>query len=139
MLKICGLMIAIILLVTIVVAPEFFHLQIPNTGEVVVVNLTADKYTIEWGKMYNGQSKDANITLTSISNVYTTLYMTTGEWSPVGIDEYMTLVWNREGYLLAPKESVYCILTLSIDENIPSDFGPTFSLTITFTAWEVNG
>ena len=74
--------------------------------------------TIDWGMVYPGSSKNVTFYIQSVSNLETILNLSTTNWNPANISNYMNLTWSYDGTPLSPGEVIQLTLTLSAS---PSD------------------
>ena len=56
--------------------------------------------TIDWGWFHPGDTKNVTIYLRNAGNVNVTLSLSIANWSPAEAASYISLSWNREGYLM---------------------------------------
>jgi hypothetical protein len=90
--------------------------------------------TIDWGTLIPGST--CNYTTLYIRNEGTAslvLNETVGNWNPALASSYITLSWNREGYVLSSGATVQAVLTLSVPSNITGISSFSFDITITGT------
>jgi hypothetical protein len=65
-------------------------------------------------------------------NVPVTLSVQASNWNPASAQTFLTLTWNRNGYVLAVGASVQAVLYLTVSSSISGI--TTFSFDITITA-----
>ena len=99
-------------------------LIIPTTGTIRAVGLRADPETIHWGIVSGNGAVTKHSVLTSESNVVVALNMTTS-----GLPSYLSLAWDREGYMLAPGQSLDAAFTLTAS-NAPAGASFNFDIII---------
>lgn len=91
-------------------------------------NLQNQTRSIQWGTVYTGQSYNVTLYVQSISNVPTTLEMTTANWTfintnstiaagPTENTPYINLTWNYNNQTLNPNETIQTTLTLTTDSS----------------------
>ena len=66
-------------------------------------------------------------------NVAVTLSITAGNWTPSTAQNYLTLTWNRNAYVLQPNEVIQAVLTLAVSSSITGITSFNFDITITAT------
>lgn len=92
--------------------------------------------SFSWGVLYPNSS--ATYTLW-IYNDYPQqsmeLSLTTTSWSPAIAANYLTVSWNREGYILPPKSSILITLVLTVSADIENI--TNFDLNFTISGTEV--
>jgi len=103
------------------------NLTIPSLGNIKTIGVEAywdpncenKTETIDWGIMWPGSSKNVTLYIRSVSNVKTTLHLSTSDLNPADISEYINLSWNYEGSRLNPDEviQVTLFLSASIDDS----------------------
>jgi len=140
------LLIAITVAATLIVSSlmsiwlsRVLDLAIPSIGHVTTrgveaywdQNLTNKTEIYDWGSIWPGASKNLTLYLRSISNVETTLNLTSENWTfrksnndtvaePPQTTPYMNLTWNYNNTIVQPGEVLQVTLTLSVDRS--SDF-----------------
>jgi hypothetical protein len=100
--------------------------KIPNTGNVKAIGV--DVYSdsactipitlIEWGTVNPGTTKNFTIYVKNEGNVAIMLSIETDNWDPLSASSYLTLSWNRAGYVLSSGSSVRAVLSLSVSSSI---------------------
>jgi hypothetical protein len=91
-------------------------------------NLQNQTTQIQWGTVYPGQSYNVTLYIQSISNVPTTLQLTTTNWTylntnntiaagPATSTPYMNLTWNYNNQTLNPAQTIQTTLTLTTDNS----------------------
>ena len=99
---------------------------IPSSGAIAGVNVevyadagcTLNLTSIDWGVVYPGGSVQRSFYVRNGGNVPLTLGMSTGSWSPAVAFGQISLVWNREGAVLASGSNVSAVLTLGVAGNV---------------------
>jgi hypothetical protein len=99
---------------------------IPLSGLVVAVNVgvysdaacTLNLTSIDWGNVYPGGSVPRTVYVRNSGNVPLSLGTSTGSWSPAVAFGQISLVWNREGLVLASGLNVSAVLTLGVAGNV---------------------
>jgi hypothetical protein len=90
--------------------------------------------TLNLGTVSPGSSVTQNIWIKNTGTVPVTLSMAASSWNPSTASSYLTLSWNRAGYVLNAGLSVQATLTLTAASNTGSL--TTFSLSATITGTE---
>lgn len=115
------------------------NLHVPSLGTIKTIgveaywdkNLENKTETINWGTLWLGSSKNFTLYLRSVSNIETTLELSTANWTfrdsnnrivaePSDSSPYMNLTWDYNETIVRPGETVQVTLTLSVDRS--SDF-----------------
>jgi hypothetical protein len=112
-----------------------------NTGGVTAIGMgvywdsgcTSVVTSIDWGIFDPGTSKNVTVYVKDEGTVNIVLNLTTNSWSPVSASSYMTLTWNREGYLLTPSSVVQAVFTLSVSSSVSNITYFSFNSVITGT------
>jgi hypothetical protein len=113
-------------------------ISLPSIGNIHTVGVKAywdpalqnQTIQINWGTVYTGSSYNVTLYLQSVSNVPTTLNLTTTNWTYVNANNtigtgpsestpYMNLTWNYQDQTLNPGQTFQTTLTLTTD-NSPS-------------------
>jgi hypothetical protein len=116
--------------------------RIPNAGNVKAVgvgvywnsNGTSNVTSIDWGFLEPGATANKTVYIKNEGNTRVILNMTTSNWS-TGAYGKITLIWDREGYLLDPSAIVPTVLTLSVSSNITGVTSFSFDIIITGTEY----
>jgi len=146
--KIQALLVLVLLLCTVytgyfATAYLISSYTIQMTGNIYTLNLEAfwDSQctnrceTIDWGWFHPGDSKSLIIYLRNNGNVNATLSLSTANWIPAEAADYISLTWNREGYLMTEKV-IECTLTLTVSTEIQNTTIQSFSFDAIITATE---
>jgi hypothetical protein len=115
--------------------------RVPNTGKVKAIGVgiywdsacSQEVSLIPWGSLNPGETKNTNVYVRNEGNVPVVLSMTTDSWNPVSASGYITLSWNRGGYVLNSTASVQAVLTLSVSSSISGVENFSFDIVITGT------
>jgi len=139
------LVLAVMALVTSAVGALVATRTVSNTGNITVVTppsvqlgvysnsgCTTALSSVSWGTLDPGATSTATIYLKNEGNVPVTLSISAGNWNPSSASSYLTLTWNRDGYVLAVGASVQAVLSLTVSSSISGI--TTFSFDITITA-----
>ena len=114
---------------------------ISNTGSIMAVGIgvysdsgcTAALSSVSWGTLDPGSTATATAYLKNEGNVPVTLSIQAGNWNPASAQNYFTLTWNRNGYVLAVGASVQAVLSLAVSSSISNVTNFSFDITITAT------
>jgi len=114
---------------------------ISNTGNVRAIGVgvywdsgcTNAISSINWTTLDPGAIKNVTIYIRNEGSVAMRLNMTISGWNPVSASSYMTLIWNRESYVLSSGSTVQTVLTLSVSSSISGVTNFNFNITITGT------
>ena len=95
-------------------------------------------FYVDWGELSLGTYKNVSFIVKSTSNVNVTLTLNVTNWSPIGIDEFISVYWNYNGTVLIPSRELYITATLEVAssgdfidflvENAVTSFG--FDMTV---------
>jgi hypothetical protein len=114
--------------------------RIPNDGNVTAIGVgvywdsacTNNVTTMSWGLLQAGEVYSQTVYIQNKGSTSLTLNMTTSNWNPASASNFITLTWNREGYVLNTTVPVIqTLLTLSVSSNISGIQEFTFDITIT--------
>lgn len=115
-----------ILMASVVVSATLFYtLNMPCTGNIVTVGLSASIVAIQWGDLQPTTAKSVTFTITNTGNKAGAVNMTT-----LAMPSYLSLTWDAEDKTLQPQE------TLTVTIQLYAHFGATagaFSFTILLT------
>ncbi len=114
---------------------------IPLNGSVTGVNVklytdascTTPCTSINVGNMNPGSSTTQTVYVKNNGTVPMTLSMTSSGWNPTSASSYLTLSWNRAGYVLNAGSSVQATLTLTVASNTGTLTAFSCNVTITGT------
>lgn len=98
---------------------------ISNKGTVKVINVGAywDQncsnrvYSINWGTLELGSSRNVTIFIKNEGNDVITLFLLTENWDPQNASSFITLEWDYHGKALNPEEIIQVTLNLHIALN----------------------
>ena len=80
--------------------------------------LTLPLTEINWGIVEPGGEKNYTAYFKNESNVPTTLFLTTDNWSPLNVSSFIALTWDYDGQLLEVDVFVEATFTLAVDPAI---------------------
>jgi hypothetical protein len=74
--------------------------------------------SLDWGAIASGNSAFQTVYIRNLGSSYLVLSMSTANWSPSNADGMIGLIWDREGFLLAPYRVTPATLTLSVSPDV---------------------
>jgi hypothetical protein len=92
---------------------------------------TIEVSAIQWGTLAPGEAAEVILFAKSTSNTDTTLSMVTSNWSPASAANFMTVTWDREGYILKPSELIAIKIGLAVSPTVTGFEAFTFDITLT--------
>lgn len=111
-------------------------ISLPSVGNIHTIGVKAywdqalqnQTTGINWGTVYPGQPYNLTLYLQSVSNVPTTLDMTTANWTYINTNNtitagptentpYINLTWDYNNQTLNPNETIQTTLTLTTDSS----------------------
>lgn len=95
---------------------------------------TSQATTIDWGNLSPGSTTTVTVYIKNEGSVALDLSMSTDNWNPSSASNYLSLSWNKEGYVLDPGEVVSATFTLTVSSSAGSI--STFSFDIVITGVE---
>ena len=121
-----GIAVAVIVIMTSVLAAMQPSTTITNTGTIQALNLgvyqdsacTQPLSTVNWGTLRPATSANVTIYVKNTGNAAITLNMTVTAWSPSTASSYITLTWDRQNQQLTPGSSVPALLTLAVSASV---------------------
>jgi uncharacterized repeat protein (TIGR01451 family) len=86
--------------------------------------------SLDWGTPEPGDTVNRIIYLKNTGNTDMNLNMMVSSWYPSGVDNHLSLSWDRENTNIAPNEVLRSTISLSVDSGITgiSDF--SFQITL---------
>jgi len=102
---------------------------LPTTGtihvrglEIYGGNVTSEsgRVYVNWGELTLGASENASFYVKSNSNVDVKLGLNVTNWTPPGIDKYLTISWDYNGTVLAPTQTI--LVTVNLEVASDGDF-----------------
>lgn len=93
-------------------------------------NLTIPAYNLDWGFVETGASHNQTLYVRNDSNVNMTINFYTGMWNPLGVDLYISVVWDRDGVVLLPHNSTEATLTMYVEPMIEQQGYTDFSFEV---------
>ena len=132
--------VAVVLLMTSVLAILMSNTSVPNSGEIKGVNVSVYQNSActiplsswNWSLLEPGSSTLKTMYVKNEGNTPMTLNMTTNTWTS-GAATYVTVTWNRESYPLNPESSVQANVTLAVSPSVTGITGFSFTLVVTGT------
>jgi hypothetical protein len=133
--------VALVAVVGFASAAQYFQVKIPTIGNVVTMNVTVFSdpacttqiAMIDWGTLAPGESKIITCYIKSLSNVDSSFSMSAANWNSTQASLYLSVSWNREGYLAKPNEAVPTSFTLHVDSAVQNVTGFSFDVIISAT------
>jgi len=80
---------------------------------------TTVQSSIEWGEIEAGESSSVTIYIKNNGDTDILLGLDSENWTPININDYMTLSWDDYGTALTPGEVRGVSLTLNVDPDCP--------------------
>ena len=93
-------------------------------------NCTEEVTSINWGTVEPNSTTNETVYMRNEGNVDATLYLSTENWDPPGVETFITLGWNYTDSLLAPDEVIVVDFILEI-ANITGITSFSFDIIIT--------
>jgi hypothetical protein len=130
--------VALVAVVGFALAAQYFQVKIPTIGNIVTLNVgvfsdpacTIQIVMIDWCTLAPGESKTVTCYIKSLSNVDSSFSMSTANWNSTQASLYLSVSWNREGYLAKPNEVVPASFTLHVDSAVQNVTGFSFDVII---------
>jgi hypothetical protein len=97
------------------------------------IGCTQQLSSLDWGTLDNGSSTVKTIYVKNEGTANMTLSISNNTWVPVDATGYLTLTWNREGYVLANGTSVSADLTLEVSPTFTNGTDFSFNIVVTGT------
>ena len=115
--------------------------RISNAGNVKAVGVgvywdsscTSKVTSIDWGSLEPGAQVVKTVYIRNEGTVPVVLNMTTDNWNPASVRDYITLTWNREDYMLSSGSVVSADLTLSVSSGVSGVTSFSFDIIISGT------
>ena len=100
-------------------------------GEEELINLVTE---IDWGTLFAGQEKIADLWILNTGSVAGNLTLATENWTPPEAENYLMLSWDYVTGELAPDESLYVALKLEVFSNatVNIDYNMDIIISITY-------
>jgi hypothetical protein len=133
--------VALVAVIGFALATQYFQVKIPTIGNIVTVNVavfsdptcTTQIMMIDWGTLAPGESKTITCYIKSLSNVDSSFSMSAANWNSTQASLFLSVSWNREGYLAKPNEVVPASFTLHVDSAVQNVTGFSFDVIISAT------
>jgi len=114
---------------------------VPSNGTISAVNIgvysdsqcTQNCTNVSWGTIPPGTTPTQTVYVKNTGNTPVTLTMTTGNWTPINANTYLTLTWNRQNIVLNAGQSTSATLTLAAAADTGSLINFSFNVIITGT------
>jgi hypothetical protein len=91
--------------------------------------------TVDWGTIDNGSQTVKTVYVKNEGTSSMTLSISNNTWVPLDATSYLTLTWNRDGYVLGNGTSVDANLTLTVSPTFTN--GTDFSFNIVIIGTQV--
>ena len=113
-------------MITSVMALRETGKTLSNNGSIQSINVdvyqdsacTQALTAISWGTLSPGASTNKTIYVKNTGNANVVLNLTVTSWNPSSASTYITLTWDREGYILTPGGKISALLVLSISSGV---------------------
>jgi hypothetical protein len=133
--------VALVAVVGFALAAQYFQVKIPTVGNIVTVDVAVFSdpacmtqiVLIDWGTVAPDESKTIICYIKSLSNVDSSFSMSAANWNSTQASLYLSVSWNREGYLAKPNEVVPASFTLHVDSAVQNVTGFSFDIIISAT------
>jgi len=133
--------VAVVLLMTSVLAILMSNTSVPNSGEIKGINVSVYQNSActiplsswNWGVLEPGSSTLKTMYVKNEGNMPMTLNLTTITWTPSGAATYITITWNREGAVVTAGSNVQANVTLAVSPSITGITSFSFTMVITGT------
>jgi hypothetical protein len=87
---------------------------------------------LDWGALTPGGSTTRTVWIKNVGSANAALTMTTGDWTPANVNQWLTLYWNKENTVLVPNGITQTTLTLTVSPTIDGSI-TSFALNIQIT------
>jgi len=112
-------------LTTVAVATWTSHVTIPSQGNITAIGVSVywdpscqnEVTFINWGNIDAGASRSVTFYVKNDGDMPVRLHMEAVNWEPANAENYLTLTWDRESYLLSEESVVSATLTLSVSSS----------------------
>jgi hypothetical protein len=91
--------------------------------------LTSRLDTINWGALRPGTQKSFTIYIRNEGNMPLTLSISTSNWNPVAVSNYLTLTWSYSSQVINAATTAAVTLTLVVSESITGMYSFGFDIT----------
>jgi hypothetical protein len=85
--------------------------------------------TINWGALEPGTQKSFTIYIRNEGNIPLTLSISTSNWNPAAVSNYLTLTWSYGGQVINVATTAAVTLTLAVSESITGIYSFGFDIT----------
>jgi len=82
---------------------------------------SSGKAYVDWGELTLGASKNVSFYVQSTSNFDVELGLNVTNWTPAGIEDYITISWDYEGTVLSPDQEPL-LATINLDVSSSEEF-----------------
>jgi hypothetical protein len=91
--------------------------------------LTSRVDKINWGALEPGTQKSFTIYIRNEGNMPLTLSISTSNWNPAAVSNYLTLTWSYSGQVINAATTAVLTLTLAVSESITGIYSFGFDIT----------
>lgn len=119
------------LAVTAILAALFTTHNVPTVGLIKTVGLKVDESNIDWGMLYPGNSTSKTIHVTNNGTLSELLIITTLNWQPNQVQNYMTLSSPQNLTVINRQQLIIVTLTLTISPAIQNITNFSFDVFLT--------
>ena len=93
-------------------------------------NCTQVVNAVDWGTPDPGDDVNTTVYIRNSGTASMNLSLTTSSWTPAEAANYITLSWDREGFVLNADEVTQAVLTLSVSDMISGIVDFSFNIVI---------
>lgn len=85
---------------------------------------------VDWGTPGPGDNVNTTVYIRNSGTASMNLSLTTSSWTPAEAENYITLSWYREGFVLNVDQVTQAVLTLSVSDTITGIVDFSFDIVI---------
>ena len=109
-----------------------------SSGSVMAINIevysdiacTQPLSSLDWGVPEPGETVNLVVYLKNSGNADMTLNMYVSNWTPSGVDTYLSLSWDQENMVISPDEVLQSTISLLVDNGISGVTDFSFQITL---------
>ena len=109
-----------------------------STGTIRAINIevysdlacTQPVSSLDWSIPEPGDTVNRVVYLKNIGNADMTMNMYVSNWTPVGVDTYLSLSWDQENTVMIPDEVLLSTISLSVDNGITGVTDFSYQITL---------
>lgn len=113
-------------------------LTLQSSGSIKAINVgvyndlacTQEIASLDWGTPEPGDVVNKIVYVKNNGNADMDLSLTVNNWTPVGASIYLTVDWNRQGYVLSEDQVVEATITLDVSSSITGIDNFSFEIVI---------